>query len=220
MIARRWSSNHPTCMYLLVGWYRCSTRTARVWVSWTLHSSAKQQGPVGILQLQFPRAESTIQSRVEIEYLQQLYDGNTVKVYPIGAVSQDLGAKIWQRWSNMICRSVSLVMDVSIRSNRGCSQERWSIVTLTIRHHRFSIDRSLTTRGKCMKVKKYLHGIDGHTCCREENNRTKIYTVVAYTRSKLISRHFICIFHFTLQKAELINSPSPVTYCHASAAGR
>lgn len=41
----------------------------------------------------FPRTNPPIQSRIEIEYIQQLNDNLVARIYPIGAVSQDLAGK-------------------------------------------------------------------------------------------------------------------------------
>src|SRR6187551_2038585 len=50
----------------------------------------------------FPRTNPPIQSRIEIEYIQSLNDSLAARIYPIGAVSQDLEGKDLTEMIDMI----------------------------------------------------------------------------------------------------------------------
>jgi dihydroorotase len=141
----------------------------------------------------FPRTNPPIQSRVEIEYLQQLYDGSTVKVYPIGAVSQDLEGKDLTEMIDMIHAGAvafsdgrKFPLEPGLLSRALEYVMPYNSVIID-----FPLDRSLTTDGQMHEGKVSTSmGLTGIPSVGEEITVQRDIQLVAYTGSRL---HFHAI---------------------------
>ncbi len=141
----------------------------------------------------FPRTNPPIQSRVEIEYLQQLSETSAIKLYPIGAVSQDLGGKDLTEMIDMIHAGA-----VAFSDGRKYPIEA-GLLTRALEYVipfnsliiDFPLDRSLTADGQMHEGKVSTSmGLIGIPSVGEEITVQRDIQLVAYTRSRL---HFHAI---------------------------
>jgi dihydroorotase len=141
----------------------------------------------------FPRTNPPIQSRIEVEYLQQLNESLPVRIYPIGAVSQDLGGKDLTEMIDMIhAGAVAFSDGRKYPLEPGLLSRALEYVipfgSLIID---FPLDRSLTTEGQMHEGKVSTSmGLSGIPSVGEEITIQRDIQLVGYTKSRL---HFHAI---------------------------
>lgn len=141
----------------------------------------------------FPRTNPPIHSRLEIEYIQQLNPFVAVKIYPIGAVSQDLGGK-----------DLTEIIDMIHAGAVGFSDGRLnpletSLLTRALEYVipfnsviiDFPLDRSVTAQGQMHEgIVSTSLGLTGIPSVGEEITVQRDIQLVGYTGSRL---HFHAI---------------------------
>ena len=136
----------------------------------------------------FPRTNPPIQSRVEIEYLQQFKNTLPVTLYPIGAVSQDLGGKDLTEMIDMIHAGA-----VAFSDGRKYPLES-GLLTRALEYVipfqsliiDFPLDRSLTAEGQMHEGKVSTSmGLTGIPSVGEEITIQRDLQLVNYTKSRI-----------------------------------
>lgn len=136
----------------------------------------------------FPRTNPPIQSRVEIEYIQQLNPQLSLRIYPIGAVSQELGGKDLTEIIDMIHAGA-----VAFSDGRKNPMET-SLLTRALEYVLpynsliidFPLDRSITAEGQMHEGKVSTSmGLTGIPSVGEEIIVQRDLQLLAYTGSRL-----------------------------------
>ncbi|MEO6132705.1 MAG: dihydroorotase [Saprospiraceae bacterium] len=136
----------------------------------------------------FPRSNPPIQSRIEIEYIQQLNESLSVQVYPVGAVSQDLAGKDLTEMMDMV--SIGAIAFGDGRKNpietSLLTRALEYVIPLGVVIIDFPLDRSFTTEGQIHegKVSASL-GLTGIPGVAEDIIVQRDVQLLAYTRSRL-----------------------------------
>lgn len=141
----------------------------------------------------FPRTNPPIQSRVEIEYLQQLSDALPITVYPIGAVSQDLAGKDLTEMIDMVHAGAVAFSDGRKHPIEAglLTRAMEYVIPYNSLIIDFPLDRSLTAEGQMHEGKVSTSmGLIGIPSVGEEITVQRDIQLVAYTRSRL---HFHAI---------------------------
>lgn len=155
----------------------------------TFQSLAKTARAGGFTHLAtFPRNNPPIQSRIEIEFVQQIQSGLPVRLYPIGAISQDLAGKDLTEMLDMINAGAIAFTD----GRKG--QVETGLLTRALEYVLpfrtviidFPLDRSFTTEGHMHEgnVSASL-GLTGIPSIAEEIIVQRDLQLLAYTKSRL-----------------------------------
>ncbi len=136
----------------------------------------------------FPRNNPPIQSRIEIEYIMQANERLPVHIYPVGAISQDLGGKDLTEMLDMIHSGAKAFTDG--RKN----QVDTGLLTRALEYVLpfdaviidFPLDRSFTTEGQIHEGKiSAMLGLTGIPSVAEEIVVQRDIQLTTYTRSRL-----------------------------------
>jgi dihydroorotase len=136
----------------------------------------------------FPRTSPPIQSRIEIEYLLQFNDHLPVRLYPIGAVSQELGGKDLTEMIDMHSAGA-----VAFSDGRKYPLES-GLLTRAMEYVlpfqsliiEFPLDRSLTAEGQMHEGKVSTSmGLIGIPAVGEEITVMRDIKLMEYTKAKL-----------------------------------
>jgi dihydroorotase len=136
----------------------------------------------------FPRTNPPIHSRIEIEYLQQQNETLPLRIYPIGAVSQDLAGKDLTEMIDMIHAGAVAFSDG--RKNpveAGLLTRAFEyILPFNSVIINFPLDRSLTAEGQMheSKISASL-GLTGIPSVGEEITVQRDIQLLTYTKSRL-----------------------------------
>lgn len=136
----------------------------------------------------FPRNLPPIHSRIEIEYIHQLNEMLPVRIYPIGAISQDLGGKDLTEMMDMIHAGVVAFSDgrkYPVESGLLARALEY-VLPFNIVIIDFPLDRSFTTEGQIHegKISASL-GLTGIPSIAEEIIVQRDIQLVSYTRSRV-----------------------------------
>ena len=136
----------------------------------------------------FPRNLPPIHSRIEIEYIQQLSEMLPVRIYPIGAISQDLGGKDLTEMMDMIHAGAVAFSDgrkYPVESGLLARALEYVLPFNTVIID-FPLDRSFTTEGQIHegKISASL-GLTGIPSIAEEIIVQRDIQLLSYTRSRL-----------------------------------
>jgi len=155
----------------------------------TFQSLAKAARAGGYTSLAtFPRNAPPIHSRIEIEYIQQLNDNLPVRIYPIGAVSQDLAGKDLTEMIDMV--SIGAIAFSDGRKNpieTGLLARALEyVIPLGVIIIDFPLDRSFTSEGQMHegKISASL-GLTGIPTVAEDVIVQRDIQLANYTRSRL-----------------------------------
>jgi dihydroorotase len=136
----------------------------------------------------FPRNAPPIHSRIEIEYIQQLNESLPVRIYPVGAVSQDLAGIDLTEMMDMV--KIGAIAFSDGRKNPVetglLARALEYVIPLGVVIIDFALDRSFTAEGQIHegKISASL-GLTGIPSVAEDVIVQRDIQLLAYTRSKL-----------------------------------
>ncbi|MEP6645528.1 MAG: dihydroorotase [Saprospiraceae bacterium] len=136
----------------------------------------------------FPRSNPPIQSRIEIEYIQQLNDSLPVKIYPVGAISQKLEGKDLTEMMDMVSVGAIAFSDgrKSSVDTSLLTRALEYVIPLGVLIIDFPLDRSFTTEGQMHEGKVSASmGLTGIPSVAEDIIVQRDLQLLAYTKSKL-----------------------------------
>lgn len=136
----------------------------------------------------FPRNNPPIQSRIEIEYIQQLNETLPIHLYPIGAVSQELAGKDLTEMMDMVSIGAIAFSDgrKSPIETSLLTRALEYVIPMGVVIIDFPLDRSFTSEGQIHEGKVSASmGLTGIPSVAEDVIVQRDMQLLAYTKGKL-----------------------------------